>query len=253
MDILTREMIVRAGQCDRFGRFSSDNMLILFQEIAGEHSERLGCGRGAVLKSGAVWVLTRTELEILRYPLYIEKITVSTFPTKVRRGIFPRFFYIDDENGERLINASSFWTVMDIKTLSMTRLEWLENVMPKNAEREKPMGFPSSAEIVDADERLITYSPKYSDLDLNGHVNNTKCAMWLSDLLGEDRLRNNPINSLVVNYNREIRGLEDITFSFRVSDSKVSLRCIRDGLSHIDVSAGFFTADKPNIHPLAAK
>ncbi|NLB38746.1 MAG: hypothetical protein GX810_05805 [Clostridiales bacterium] len=255
MNVLTKDFLLLSDFCDRYGRWKPSQMLVAMQELAGEHSERLDVGREKVLESGAIWVLTRTELHVQRYPVFLDHIVGRTFPTTVRRTLYPRFFVFEDAQGHLLASGSTYWAVMDLETQRMVSHAWINERIPNNNEAiARPLGYPGSAKLAAGEEELSRYQPVYADLDLNGHVNNTKSADWACNLLGSQTLARQPIKTMVLNYNREIRGSEPVDFSFRRAGSDFSLRCLREGVAHIDVSGTLMDSDdqggKPS--PVAA-
>lgn len=247
-----QDLLIRSADCDRFGRLTPAQMLVIMQEMAGEHSHLLGMGREAMLNEHAIWILTRSEVHIARYPLYLEKIRVRTFPGALRRLLFPRFFTFEAENGQPVITASSYWALMDIRTGTMVLPPSVLPLLPDTADMRPPIGYPSSVKLADAPEEASLYTPAYTDLDLNGHVNNTRCADWICNLLSENTLKDRPIETLVINYDREIRGNEPLTFSFRKNERDFSLRCLRDGTAHVDVGGTMALPGTMPPSPLAA-
>ena len=254
MNDFKTDYLLRSSCCDRFGRWKPEDILVAMQETAGEHSHRLHLGREPLLRLNAIWVLTRSEVHIVRYPLYLETVRIHTFPTAPRRTLYPRFFTFTSEEGELYATASSYWAVVDIRTGAMVSLPLVNEQMPSNEMLSKPMGYPSAAKAADAPEQHLKYVPRYGDLDMNGHVNNTRCAAWLCDLMGESVLRETPLKTLVVNYNREIRGEDPVDFSWRLSADAYSLRVSRSNGALVDVSGALmskgFEGGKPS--PTAA-
>ena len=71
---------ILTSNCDMKGTWRLSAVLESMQEAAGAHSLLLGCGREELLKKNIVWVLSRSELHMNRYPRAGEKITLHTFP-----------------------------------------------------------------------------------------------------------------------------------------------------------------------------
>ena len=236
MNVLTREFPVLSDHCDRYGRWKPSQMLVAMQEMAGEHSECLGVGREKVLDAHAIWVLVRTQLHIHRYPVFLQRIVARTFPTGARRALYPRFFVFEDTSGNAVASASTYWAVMDLDEHRMVAPGWISEMIPNNEALGRPIGYPDNARLACGEEQRFAYQPLYADLDLNGHVNNTKCADWVCNLLGGQVLSRQPVKTLLLNYNREIRGNEPVDFSFRRAGDDFSLRCQRDGNACIDIS-----------------
>ena len=93
--------------CDLKGTWRLSSVLESMQEAAGAHSLLLGCGRDELLKKNIVWVLSRSELHMSRYPRIGEKITLHTFPMPNRICFFPRYYIFTDEHGEMVGKAGT--------------------------------------------------------------------------------------------------------------------------------------------------
>ena len=77
MKVFETEFILRTFQCDFMGSWRPSAILECMQEAAGAHSELIGCGRQALLEKNAVWVLSRSEVQMDRYPGVGDKVIVA--------------------------------------------------------------------------------------------------------------------------------------------------------------------------------
>jgi acyl-ACP thioesterase len=178
-EFLTKEFLVNSYLSDFKGKLSIPALFGLFQEVAWEHATLNSFGYEDLLKQGYFWALSRIKVQVNRMPLWTETFNLTTWPSGTE-GLFAlRDYQIRDSNGNNLVSASSSWLVVDIKTRRPQRLDTFKNVMPicteiratsGNAERiDLPAGSPifSSNEV-----------SKISDIDVNGHINNTKYVEW---------------------------------------------------------------------------
>lgn len=195
---------LRTCDCDFCGRWRLSAILESMQEAAGAHSALLGCGRDDLLKNHTVWVLSRCELHMNRYPAIGEKITLRTFPMPVRRYFFPRYFVFTDQHGEAVGSAGSLWLLLDTRTRHMLPPGDVARLIPDNTDLSVPMNLPATVGALQGDEFVSEYHPVYSDLDVNGHVNNTKYADWLCNALGISLMRSWEPETVILNYNSEI-------------------------------------------------
>ena len=62
------ETLLRTCNCDFTGQWRPSAILETMQEVAGTHSELIGVGRNALIEQDLVWVLTRVEVVMNRYP-----------------------------------------------------------------------------------------------------------------------------------------------------------------------------------------
>ena len=210
MKVYHEEMLVRTCNCDFRGAWRPGAILEMMQEVSGMHSHLLGCGRDVLLQKGMVWVLTRLEVQMNRYPVVGERISVETFPTPTRRWFFPRYFIMRDEKGENIGMASSLWVLLDINTRKMLPPGELERIIPDNSDVAPPMGIPATVAKIQGEERLLRRMPAYTEIDVNGHVNNTKYVDWLCDSLGIEVMGEHCLSSFCVNYDAEILPGEEI-------------------------------------------
>ena len=195
---------IRSRDCDLNGAWRPSAILASMQDISGEHSLLLGCGRMELLKKNMVWVLSRMELHMDRYPHKGEKITLTTFPTPTRLSFFPRYYILTDEHGEMIGKAGSLWLLMDIHTRHLLPPGDIARLIPDNRDLSVPMRLPATVGALQGEEFLSTHQPVYTDLDVNGHVNNTRYVDWLCNVLGIETMRAFEPESIIINYNREV-------------------------------------------------
>ncbi len=243
MDVLRIERLLESGECDRHGYWKPNAIMTMMQELAGLHAARLGFGRQDIVRDHqAVWMLTRHDMVIDRYPVIGDPLVGKTFPTRARRGIYPRFYRIEDEAGSSLVRGSSFWTLADIRRRAMAQLPQVASAMPDNEHLEKPLPYPSGArEMEEGREICRQWKPLYTDIDRNGHVNNTRVADWALCFLDECvDLKRRPIHALQVTYHREMLQGEAISLRFVMGQEGFSLRCGREGERCVTLSGSLY-------------
>ena len=199
--------------CDLNGTWRPSAILAAMQDASGAHSLLLGCGREELLKKDMVWVLSRLELHMDRYPCFGETITLTTFPTPTRLSFFPRYYIMTDAHGEMIGKAGSLWLLMDIHTRHLLPPGDVARLIPDNRDLSVPMRLPATVSALQGEEFVSTFQPVYTDLDLNGHVNNTRYVDWLCNALGIEMMRRYEPESIIVNYNHEV--LPDQTVTLR--------------------------------------
>lgn len=203
--ILTRD-------CDMKGTWRLSAVLEAMQEAAGAHSLLLGCGREELLKRNIVWVLSRSELHMNRYPRSGEKVTLHTFPMPTRICFFPRYYIMTDEHGEMVGKAGTLWLLLDTETRKMLPPGDIARLIPDNRDLSVPMNLPATVGTLQGEEFVSEYTPVYTDLDVNGHVNNTRYADWLCNTLGIDLMSHNEPETVIFNYNHEVLPDQKLTF-----------------------------------------
>ncbi len=202
---------LRTRDCDMNGTWRPSAILDTMQEAAGAHSLLLHCGRDELLKQNMVWVLSRLELHMDRYPACDEEITLHTFPTPTRLTFFPRYFIFTDTHGEMVGKAGSLWLLLNVETRRMLPPGEVGKLIPDNRDLSIPMNLPATVGALQGEEFVSEYHPVYTDLDVNGHVNNARYADWLCNALGVDLMREYEPERIILNYNREVLPQHKVT------------------------------------------
>ena len=231
----TQDFRIASYQTDVSARMKPSAVLELMQEMAGAHAEKLNVGRSRLLPMNLAWVLTRVEVRMDRYPLSGETITVETFPMPNRRVFFPRYFIFRDAAGRRIGCAGTLWVVLDITTRKMANAAEIAASLPDNSDLTAPFGMPATVDEVEADACESACTPVYTDLDMNGHVNNTRYLDWCCNELGIDAMRSHVLSQFVVNYHQEILPGQQLRTVLRRSGDAFSFSGFEEEKRHFDV------------------
>ena len=91
-------------------------------------------------------------------------------------------------------------------------------------------------------------SVAFTDLDRNGHMNNTRCMDWIADLMPSEFHRTHALRELTVCYLAEAREGDDLRLNLEFADdatAQVDATRTQDGESHRIFSAKLYF-DKGN-------
>ncbi len=175
-----------------------------FQDTAGAAAEKLGAGIVTLSEKYSVaWILTRIKAVIDRIPVIDEEITVETWPHRPGRLEFERDYLVRDASGNAIVRAVSNWALMDINTRELRRADLIhidyppfidEHALDSKPGRLKPAGQP---------EEVYKKVIGYSDVDFNGHVNNTRHIDYTVDCFPVESHKQYRIGAIEVNYIKE--------------------------------------------------
>ncbi len=235
LKIYKEELLIRTAQCDLNGQWRPSAILESMQETAGVHAELIGVGRNALLAKNVVWVLTRIEVVMDRYPSIGELITIETFPMAVRRFFFPRYFIFRDEQGVEIGRAATLWALLDISTHRMAAPASLNLLFPDNSDLLAPLGLPATVAEVSAVAESSEFAPVYTDIDVNGHVNNTRYMDWCCNALGVETMRSQCLSRFAINYDMELLPGQTVHAELRRLGDQFSYCGFSDGKRHFDV------------------
>lgn len=202
------------NELDFKGRWKPDNIFLTMQEAAGIHAERLGVGYGALRQKGIGWVLIRTSLKMDKYPDVHTAVTVTTWPEPEKRMLFPRFFMFQDGSGNLLGTASTLWALMDIETRTLVVPAAKGIAVQTPTEPPLKLELPGKVRMPEGEIVESTVCPKYSDLDINNHVNNSKYIDWFTDQIPLELHARGFLSEISVSYSREIRSGSTVKLAF---------------------------------------
>ena len=231
----SQEFRIASYQTDLTARMKPSAILEIMQEMAGAHAELLEVGRSRLLPMNLAWVLTRVEVRMERYPVSGEIMSVETFPMPNRRVFFPRYFIFKDAEGKQIGCAGSLWVVLDITTRKMGNPSAIAALMPDNRDLTAPMGMPATVEEVPGEATEADRLPVYTDLDVNGHVNNTRYLDWCCNALGIETMRDHAMTTFAVNYNQEILPGQNVCTVLHRDGERFSFSGFEGDVRHFDV------------------
>ena len=184
------------------------NLFKYLQIVASNHVGKLHASHQEIVKHNLLWVVIRMDVKIFRTPILDEEVTISTHPGETRSIIFPRFFEVYDSKGKLIISASSLWALMD-KTTRTVVLKPDGFVKIKGEVDKDDLSQPEKI-IGEASNEVDKVKVKYTDLDLNGHLNNTSYIEYILNTHDSEFYKKHRISSFSINYDKEIKDGEEI-------------------------------------------
>ncbi|HDQ41043.1 MAG TPA: hypothetical protein ENN39_08470 [Desulfonatronum sp.] len=177
----TEQFCIRTHEADMNGLARLDALFCCFQEAAGHHAQNLGVGRKELHRQGCFWVLSRCRMQIDRYPTWGQDIVVRTWPRGVKRLFALRDFQFLSVDGELLGTGVSAWLILDQdKHRPMRPDPFLQDIPPTNEAPVAGNVLDKQSNRLDLKE-LRRFAVRYSDLDVNRHVNNAAYVRWILD------------------------------------------------------------------------
>ncbi len=204
-EILTIDATVCYREVDREEKMLLSSLFKHLQDAAITHADQYDIGARAMSSRGESWVLHRLAAVIHRFPDYGETVRVRTWSSGIRAFRGYRDFRVH-AGDELLVAASSLWLYVKIATRSLIRVP-----------ADVAAGFPAHpvdvfrpdldalkfAAATDERQSAIDISVRYSDIDANGHVNNTAYFDYLQTALARRGLPTRP-RSVEIQFAREI-------------------------------------------------
>ena len=197
---------------DRFGRVKPSVMLYFAQETATSHCSALALDWDTLAKKRLFWAVIRHRLQVTRVPVAGDVLTVETWPMPTTRSAFPRATAAYDQNGNEIFRCISLWILMDMDTRKMV-LPGKSGIAVNGLLRGSELTAPSSI-LPKAATNKFHRIVGYTDLDRNGHMNNTKYLDWIYDLLPASFHGSHNIREFTACYLNEAREGQELLLSW---------------------------------------
>ena len=197
-ELLSREYEVHYGHIDNRGIAKPSFLWSVMQDAATVHAEEMHLGPTDL---HIVWVLSRMRAQLLRPLLPYERVRCETWCPGTKGASWYRCFAF--YANEKLVGeAQSMWVTLDPQTHRILRPSALpaaaDYLHPSRRELFEPLPKLGCELVRPHHEHPV----RYSDLDVNDHLNNVRIVELISDALD---LQHQPgyLSSLQVNYTAE--------------------------------------------------
>ncbi|XP_013605809.1 PREDICTED: palmitoyl-acyl carrier protein thioesterase, chloroplastic-like [Brassica oleracea var. oleracea] len=195
---------------------SIETVMNHLQETALNHVKSaglLGDGFGStpeMVKKKLIWVVTRMQVVVDKYPTWGDVVEVDTWVSKSGKNGMRRDWLVRDCNtGEILTRASSVWVMMNKVTRRLSKLpEEVRGEIEPYFVNSDPILAEDSRKLTKLDEKTADYvrsglTPRWSDLDVNQHVNNVKYIGWILESAPVEMMEKHKLKSMTLEYRRE--------------------------------------------------
>lgn len=214
------------GKIDRFS-FLADTFLVdkngmvrpttlccYMISCALRHAEARGFGATDSLG----WVLARMALHIERVPAWRERFYIETWVRNLYHGFTDRCVRVVDEDGNEIASMLCTLAMIDLKTRSSVDLNGdiglrLNECMEPN----EPLAIKKIPAIsrMSIDDVAFKHTPRYSDVDINGHMNSIRYLDHILDYLPTEYMNTHILTDFVVAYMKEGDATEELAFGIK--------------------------------------
>ncbi len=204
---------------DCFRRLKPSVLLYLIQDIAGRHAACLGTDWETLAKKNLFWALIRHKIQITRLPEAGETVTLETWPMPTTRVAYPRATVAYDASGNELFRSVALWVLMDLNTRAMV-LPGKSGVTVNGLIRGTELELPPSL-LPKTLEHIVYRTVGYTQLDRNGHMNNTYYMDWIDDLLPSQFHKEHPLRGITLCYLSEAREGQQLHLSWNLDEEAI--------------------------------
>ena len=214
------ETTVTSFDVDMYDRLKISALMKYQQEIGERHLNVFGTTTEGMRKEQNLsFIFTKMNILVHRLPKMGESITVRTWCSALHGVRFTRNYQLFDEKGQPLTEAKAEVTVLDLESRRIVRPTAIKGFdkflyndnLENNAEYPKKLGVEQTF------SKESVRPVRFSDIDYNGHVNNTVYADMVIDCLDADVLKMQ-IKGFEINFLNEILPNETVKLSVEKGD-----------------------------------
>ncbi|MBE6677943.1 MAG: hypothetical protein E7597_04020 [Ruminococcaceae bacterium] len=202
------------------GRIKPSAVLKLMQDAATVDASNLGADYGTMRKDDMIFVISKAMVSFKRVPMLDEEVEIRTWNGKIQGVSFNRDFvmYVD---GEAIARATTRWVLVSYSERRILRPDALKSSVLTNVDEEIGIAPERRIKFPECDEYSKTkYRPTLTDMDTNGHVNNSRYADYLVDYCGINLLQKE-ICEFEIHFVSELKFGEEVEFVAATENSKV--------------------------------
>lgn len=128
-----------------------------------------------------MWVLIKVQVNVRRQPRWHEQIVLETWGKRVERLYALRDFAVSLTSGEKLVSATSSWFILNKTTLRPQRIDPVVDGFPWQPDRNELETHLEKAPALENGRQVAQFRVRFSDIDMNGHVNSARYLQWIVD------------------------------------------------------------------------
>jgi len=227
MSIYTEDFKIHTYEVDMHNRLTVQALCQFLQEAASSHANSLGFGVEFFLKNRRTWVLSRLGVDMKEPVPLGSSVTIKTWPSGVKKLFFIRDFIIENGEGREIGSASSYWIFLDTENMrpippSKNEITFNYDDLPVSSDR-----LLNKIPSIENPSFAGSFNVRYSDLDLNNHVNNITYIQWAMEGIEPQYKRNHWITSLNVTFLSEVKYGQQIQLEREKSDDFTFLHSMK--------------------------
>lgn len=190
-------------ECDAWDRMTAGAILRRVQEISNAHCNHLNITQEHYEKTNTVFLLSRLSLQVNQMPRFEQPVRMQTRAYAMHRAVYQRVTSFYGQGGELLCETDTRWVLVDTQTRHILRKEpegFNSPFTDMPGAEEHSMAMPKMGQV--AQSRNFTAS--YTLCDRNKHLNNTRYADLICDMLPIENFEKGPVKKMLLFYRAEI-------------------------------------------------
>ncbi len=218
--VWTEDIKIKVHETDLNAKLKISSVFNYFQEAAHNHATDLNVGFHLLKEKDLFWVLSRIKVVVERLPQWEEQLRIETWPKGIDKLFALRDFKFIDKNNTPVIAGTSCWLLIDRTKQKLHKIEELGIYVPQeNKSKHAVAEVPDKIKIQENKKEVFLHKVTINDLDLLGHVNNSRYVEWIMDCFDPENIKSETIKSLQVNYIGESKFGDEVEISIMTKEN----------------------------------
>ncbi len=199
------DLSIPCYSADRYDRLKVSALLRLQQEVGEKHIFHFGTTSEMLRdRYGVAFIITKSRIKVNRLPGSEEPVRLTTWCSSLKGIRFMRNYTLKTPDGEVLTESKAEVIMINLKDRTIVRpkdVDYFKNYL-YNSELANSCGDPKKIDAMctgEEYERTI----RFSDIDYNGHMNNTVYADIMFDFLPSE-FREKAPKEVAINFKNEL-------------------------------------------------
>lgn len=172
-------------------------------QVATKHAEERGFGYHYMIQNKRAWVLSRLVIEMYEYPRNESEIIVNTWVAGANKLFTERHFSFQDKEGKTIGYAKTIWAGINIETRRPANVLELEGLLDFKIDLPCPIDNIKKIHPIRDEEAFGKFSIRYSDVDINNHLNSVKYIQHFIDMFDIEMFKEKDICRFEIHYAAE--------------------------------------------------
>lgn len=174
-----------------------------FCDVGNCHSESIGDTIEHLTEKNMAWVFYKYDINIYEYPKYRDVVTIETYPIAFNKFYAHRGYNIINKEGKIIAKGMALFFLINIERRRPMRIPKEEiELYEANDINGLHIDMEDVKALEDSEINKI-FDVRYSDIDSNGHVNNSKYFEWAIESMPEEIIKDHEIKRIKVCFEKE--------------------------------------------------
>ena len=214
----TQKYLLTAAECNPEKEMPLTLVMSRIIEVATLHANAWGVGYSKLIEANQGWVLSRVTVEMTRYPRVNEQYSFTTWIENYNRHFSQRDMEICDKDGVVIGGVRTIWMVINYATREGVDISKLSYISNNISDRKSSVAPQGRLHMVTEATKSTNYTFKYTDCDINRHVNTVKYLELLMNQFPLEKYDKQLVRRLEIAFMHETRCGDTVEVNLNAND-----------------------------------